>query len=63
VGKEALATTPMASGWWNWPHSLTAALLPSLIASALALAEQPGQTLLETLVAALQNKQMLSDSG
>jgi predicted ATPase len=36
-----------------------AALLPGLIATTLALAEQPGHTLLETLVAALQNKRML----
>ena len=36
-----------------------AALLPYLIATTLALREQPGQTLLETLVAVLQHRRML----
>ncbi|WP_165423219.1 ATP-binding protein [Ktedonosporobacter rubrisoli] len=36
-----------------------AALLPGLIATTLALAEQPRHTLLETLVAVLQHKRML----
>jgi len=59
VGKEALAHyTDWRLAGGTGQHSLTPPAA-GLIASALALPEQPGQTLLETLVAALQNKQML----
>jgi Predicted ATPase len=59
VGEETL--DHYADGVWLVELSTLTdpTLLPGLIATTLALQEQPGHTLLETLVAVLQNKHML----
>lgn len=59
IGKEML--DHYVDGVWlvELATLTDASLLPASIATTLALQEQPGQTLLETLVTVLQNKRML----